>query len=700
MRERRTGGLDWFRLVAALLVAANHTSPLLALSPFADRLLTQVAARVAVPFFLMVSGWALLPRFRREGWAALVPFLKKGLILYGLATLLYLPLQVYKGYRPGMTGLLRDVLFDGTFYHLWYFPALLMGGALVCALARRLGTRGVLAVCGVLYLIGLGGDSYYGLVSLLPPLKSFYTGLFALMGQTRNGLFLAPLFLALGGAAAEQEDGFSPRWNAAGLGLSLALLAAEGVMVQTLDIAWYSTMYLALPPALYFLFRCLAALDLPQRPGLRDLSLAFYIIHPWCIVLVRGFAKLTGLYALLVEDRVVHYLAVVCLSAALGGVYMLLKPLLDRRGRRSPQGPWEAPAPERSAPPTRCWAEIDLSAIRHNVRVLRGLLPADQALMAVVKADGYGHGAAQTAGACAREGVTAFAVATVDEGAALRRSGVTGDILVLGRAFPQEFRAAFAHDLILTAADAAHARELAAAQLPLRLHAAVDTGMARLGFPHGAVDDIAALYAVLRVEGLYTHLCAPEDASYTQLQQARFFTLVEQLRARGVDPGALHVQASGGLLGGTRLPCTHARPGLALYGCGHPDLRPALALKCRVGAVRELAPGETAGYGRAFTAQRPTRLAALTAGYADGLPRSLGQGRGRVLVGGGSAPIVGLVCMDQALADVTGLEGVEPGDEVVLIGPGLSAGEVAQRAGTIPNELLARIGGRVERVYL
>lgn len=324
--------------------------------------------------------------------------------------------------------------------------------------------------------------------------------------------------------------------------------------------------------------------------------------------------------------------------------------------------------------------------------------------MAVVKADGYGHGAAQVAAACAGEGVSSFAVATVAEGVALRRGGVTGDILVLGRSFPQEFRAAYAHDLILTAADRDHALELARYAHPLRVHAAVDTGMARLGLDWADTDGVQALYEAQRVEGLFTHLCAPADREFTALQLRRFFTLAGELRKRGVSPGLLHTQASTGVLCWPDLPCGLARPGLALYGvcpqgCPDPGLRPALTLKCRVASLRTLSVGDTAGYDRAFTAHRPTTLAALSMGYADGLPRSLSNGAGAVLLHGQPAPIAGLVCMDQTLVDVTGMEGVSPGDEAVVIGPGLDADAVAKAAGTIPNELLAGLGGRVERIY-
>ena len=325
--------------------------------------------------------------------------------------------------------------------------------------------------------------------------------------------------------------------------------------------------------------------------------------------------------------------------------------------------------------------------------------------MAVVKADGYGHGAVQIARFCAGEGVGAFAVATVNEGAALRRAGIKGDILVLGRTFPPEFSEAHRRNLILTVADPVHAEELAAFGKSLRLHVAVDTGMHRLGFPSSVVDAVAAVYRAprLRAEGLFTHLCAadsdtPSDRAFTHSQIDAFFALAANLKARGIDPGVLHIQASAGIYSCPALPCSLVRPGLALYGVGGSGLRPVLTLKCRVAAIHVLAPGDTAGYGRAFTASRPTRLAVLSIGYADGFPRALG-GRGHALIAGKSAPIVGRVCMDQTLCDVTAIPATVPGCEAVLIGSGLDAAAVASAAETIPNELLSRLGVRVQRVY-
>ena len=322
-----TGGLDLFRLAAALLVVANHTSPL-AFAPQADYVLVQIFSRLAVPFFFMVTGYFVLPRLEQDSPG---PVWKKSCLLYGAAILLYLPPNLYKGLPADPAAWLRFFLFDGTFYHLWYFPALLMGLGLMALLLRR--PRWVLPVTGLLYLIGLTGDSYYGLGLL----RGAWDGAFPVLGQARNGPFLAPLFLALGWALAKHPPRFSRRCYAVGTLLSLVCLLAEGLMVQQLGLARYSVLYLTLPLASWCLFRWLLALDLPQRPGLRPLATAIYLLHPWVIVLVRGFAKLTGAVPLLVEQPLVHFLAVVLASALLGGVLCLCRQRLSSRrsGRRS-----------------------------------------------------------------------------------------------------------------------------------------------------------------------------------------------------------------------------------------------------------------------------------------------------------------------------------------------------------------------------
>lgn len=361
----------------------------------------------------------------------------------------------------------------------------------------------------------------------------------------------------------------------------------------------------------------------------------------------------------------------------------------------------------------RAWIELDRAALARNVALLRSLLPGRCALMAVLKADGYGHGAALLGPALEELGVDAFCTASAGEGAALRRAGVKGEILVLGYTHPEALPLALENGLILTVTGAEHAGALEASGLPLRVHLAVDTGMRRLGFP---AEDTAAMEAVfrsetLRAEGAYTHLCTGEK-SFCRQQARRFWSAVQALRERGCPVEKAHLLSSAGLLAFPELGGDYARVGIALFGvcgtredgeaCGVP-LRPVLSLKTRVAALRELKAGEGAGYGLRWRAERDSRLAALSIGYADGLPRSLSGGRGGALIRSRYAPIAGDICMDQTLVDVTELPPLSVGEEAVLIGRSggaeRSAYDLAEAAGTITNEILSRLGARLERFW-
>ena len=369
----------------------------------------------------------------------------------------------------------------------------------------------------------------------------------------------------------------------------------------------------------------------------------------------------------------------------------------------------------------RAWIELDAGALRHNLSALRALLPHGGALMAVVKANAYGHGVGYIARRCAPPGVAASPVPPPAEGVRLREDGIRGTILVLGWAGPESAPLLARHSLAQTVVSLEHARALSAAGLPLSVHLKLDTGMHRLGLPW---DDAAALAAAcacpnLTVTGIYTHLAEASGRSgrseaATRAQLRRFAQGAETLRAAGCGSAALHVQSSYGLLNYGELPaCAWARTGIALYGVlsrpgdqtrANPALQPVLSLRARVVQVRELAAGERAGYDGAFSPSGPARVAAVSIGYADGLPRALSNGRGGVLIHGQYAPIAGLVCMDQLLVDVTGIGGVSPGDTATLIGrdgaAARSAGQLAEACGTITNELFSRLGPRLERVVL
>lgn len=406
-------------------------------------------------------------------------------------------------------------------------------------------------------------------------------------------------------------------------------------------------------------------------------------------------------------------------------------------------GPADAPVQNgrqpRTAPPmrgrtARAWIELDLDALRHNARVLQAALPENCRLMAVLKANAYGHGLAVIGRALSRAGVRGYAVATLEEGILLRKSGVRGEILILGYTPAGEARRLFFWRLTQTVADAEHARALSAAGLPLRVHIALDTGMHRLGLPADTPAALAALGEVytlprLKITGTYSHLCTvecagKEAAGFVQKQTGLFFGAVAWLRAAGLEPGRVHLQASYGILELPGLACGYARAGVALLGTVRPDtahplpLQPVLSLKARIASVRTIAPGETAGYARAFAARRETRIATVSIGFVDGVPRGAGDigggvgstGKGNaengctgacLLLHGRRVPVVGRLCMDQLLLDVTELPDAAPGDIVTVIGKDgteeVTALELAGWGSTVP-ELLGRLGQRLPRI--
>lgn len=705
------GGLDLFRIPAALLVVAVHTGPLLTVNAQANYLITDILARLAVPFFLAVSGFFLAPEMRKS-WRGLRHFSCKVLLLYGVSILSYLPLMVRNGYFDGCTlrSLAADLVFNGPFYHLWYFPAAVLGAVIVALLLRRLGARDTLSVCLLLYLVGLLGDSYYGLSASLPPLNAFYSLLFSCFDYTRNGLFLSPLFLLLGVLLRERPPRLAGGQYGALLCGGLALLVAEGELVAQLGLPRHDSMYLTLPLCIWPLMRLLCSIKCKSFPVIRTVSTAVYVLHPLCIVAVRGAARALGILSqdgFLLNSSLLHYLAVAAVS-----FLMSLPFALWRQRRRHGQN---------SQTVSRVWAEIDRSALIHNIGRLTELLPADCKLMAVVKANAYGHGDALIARACMSIGVKAFAVATLEEGVRLRSAGIKGEVLILGWTPPEQTRLLVRWRLTQAVVSPEYAQALNDSRCNVRVHLAVDTGMHRLGVSWDDGDSLRAVCGLkrLRVTGMFTHLAfseslAPEAMQRTQEQLNRFRHAAELVSAAGYGPVALHALSSYGLLNcPPQAGMSYARPGIALYGVLSrpdeqigtlPDLRPVLSLRARIAQIHTLEPGDCAGYDGAFAPSGPARVAAVTIGYADGYPRSLSNGRGRVLVRGKFAPVAGLICMDQLLVDVTGIPEAQEGDTVTLIGRDgeniLTAEEVARDAGTITNELLSRLGERVARVMI
>lgn len=363
-------------------------------------------------------------------------------------------------------------------------------------------------------------------------------------------------------------------------------------------------------------------------------------------------------------------------------------------------------------------ATIDLAALAHNLSQIRRRLSHDCAIMAVVKANAYGHGAGKVAHALVRSGVTRLAVASVEEAVALREDGITAAIVVLADVLDRRVQDLFDFGLtpvisdqrlLPTLAKAAEARNQA-----LSIHIKVDTGMGRLGF---SPSDLAALFHALsawkslRIEGFMTHLADSdgEDSSHTEEQLKRFEGLIEQVQQRGIKMPIVHVANSAAIIRYPRSHFSQVRPGIMLYGyhtlpqnvpC--PPLKQILSLHTTVMQLRTIKPGEAVSYNRTFVAKRPSTIAVLPIGYADGYNRRLSN-TGRVLIRGQRAPIAGLVCMDMTMIDVTDIPSVQVGDPVTLIGRdgenAIWADDLAKWTGTIPYEILCAIGPRIPRQY-
>lgn len=363
----------------------------------------------------------------------------------------------------------------------------------------------------------------------------------------------------------------------------------------------------------------------------------------------------------------------------------------------------------------RAWIEVNVGNLRHNVETLKKAMQPGCELMAVVKAQAYGHGAILTASQLNKMGVLAFAVATVDEGIALRKGGIYGEILVLGYTDVGRAPELKEYDLMQALISFEYAEALNSQGIAVKVHIKIDTGMHRLGIASEELSAIRKVFLMenLKVCGMFTHLCCsdsrhPDDIAFTKGQIDSFYGMAAALRNSGIILPKLHIQSSYGLLNYPYLACDYVRAGIALYGvlsspdddtALKPDLRPVFSLKSRVVLIRKVEAGESVGYGRSFTAGRDTRIAILPIGYGDGFPRNLSGGKGSVLIKQYIVPIVGRICMDQLAVDITDTEGVSVGDIATLAGAEgydeLSVPAVADCSDSISNELLCRMGARL-----
>ena len=367
-------------------------------------------------------------------------------------------------------------------------------------------------------------------------------------------------------------------------------------------------------------------------------------------------------------------------------------------------------------------AEIDLDALRFNAGQVRELIKGQAKILAVVKADAYGHGAGPVARELESAGVSFFGVATGEEGMELRQAGVSAPILVLTGIDPKELEGIIQNGLtpVLFDLDSARLLDRQAGNLRKNLtaHLKVDTGMSRLGIPwrewQAAVDVFRSL-ANIKIEGLMSHLAVaesenPEDRAFTEEQIRRFQECLDYVCKRGMQPRYIHLANSAGTTLWGKARFNLVRPGLMLYGV-HPEpglkrfisLRPALCWKTEILSLKRVPAGDPVSYGRTYRCSKEKLICTLPVGYADGYSRCLSN-RAEVLVRGRRAKVAGIVCMDLTMVDVSGIPGVQVGDEVVLLGKQgadeISAAEMAEWMETIPYEVFCGIGKRVPRRHL
>lgn len=375
----------------------------------------------------------------------------------------------------------------------------------------------------------------------------------------------------------------------------------------------------------------------------------------------------------------------------------------------------------------RTWAEISLNAIEHNYNVIRNKVADDTKVCCVIKADGYGHGAVELSQIYEKLGADFFAVSNIDEGIEIRKSGSKLPIVILGYTPVSEAENLAEYDISQAVFSLEYAKELSEKCVEedciCKMHIKVDSGMSRIGFmcqefPRDgySIEEIceACCLPNLEVEGLFTHFCvSDEDAEgreFTNKQYENFIHVRDSLKKRGVDISVVHCSNSGAIEDYPETCCDMVRAGIILYGLAPSskladrlDLVPAMTLKTVVAFVKEVQKGATISYGRTFTADRKMKIATVPIGYADGFIRQNAKD-GYMMVNGKKAKIVGRICMDQTMLDVTDIEDVKTGDEVVVFGTGENgeptADSLAENTGTINYETVCLVGKRVPRIYI
>lgn len=694
--SNRKPGIDLFRIIASVMVIGIHTAPFLFISKEVDQLTTLTLFRVAVPFFFMTTGYFLVgPLVLKPAYLNQMKvrcFILKISQIYVLSILLFLPLSVMNGtLEKNMTvfDMVKILLFKGSFYHLWYFPGIIIGLLLICLLLKFLSFNYVFLISSLLYVVGLGGDSFYGLSKQLILLEKFYNNLFNLMEMTRNGLFFVPLFLCLGAFLYQKKYAqFRKKEVIFLLILMLIMMMIESYLIHYYSEPRHDSMYLSLPLVMYFLFLLL----LHWQPRIRVkeasyLSLLVYIGHPLVIVVVHfvskkiEFVKISFIYFLLV-----------CL-----GSFLLAKSALFFHSKFKHE--------LKDSKPYRAERVLSVSSVIHNVEEIKKNIPERTKMMAVIKADAYGCDMVEYAKLLLKNNVNYFAVATIDEAIKLRQAMVSGEILILGYTDYKRIAEIKQYDLIQSIVSMEHARMLNSQKLSIRCHLQIDTGMHRLGITPN-LETVIKIYQLdfLCIEGIYSHLGSSDaldgiSIARTKQQLYVYQTLLKELDARKINYGITHIQSSYGILNYPDYQFDYVRAGIILFGFLSNDnaiktkinLKPVIKIKAKLISKRWVEAGEFVGYGNQMKLEKEMLVGVLSIGYADGIPRSLSNNFS-VFYQNEEIPQIGNICMDMMLVDLSNVEAIQMNDEVIIAS---DFKDIAIKNQTITNEILSQLGSRL-----
>lgn len=370
----------------------------------------------------------------------------------------------------------------------------------------------------------------------------------------------------------------------------------------------------------------------------------------------------------------------------------------------------------------RAWIELNFNNLKHNIFEFKRIIPSNTEIMAVVKANAYGHGIVEISTFLNSIGIDNFAVATLEEGIILRENNINGNILILGYTDIQNIEYVIEYDLIQTIVDYDYAKKISSLHLSnkLKCHIKINTGLNRIGENYKNIDNFLEIFKIenLNILGCFTHLAVADsldedDVTFTENQIENFYACINHIKSQGYDTGKLHIQNTYGTLNYPEINCDYVRLGIGMYGIYNANnhinnsnadvaLKPVLQLKAKISSVHELLKNDFVSYGRTFSSDKNMKIATVCIGYADGYPRNLSNKDVVVLINNHYSKIIGRICMDQLVIDVTDIPNVKCGDIVTLIGEdsAICAENISIKSDSITNELLCRLGDRLPRILI